>query len=338
MNKHSGTTKRFLLTVLAISLFCLPFTNTAPASEPPQFTKGDVEELMQQLSNWGRWGKNDQLGALNFITKKTRRKAAKLVDEGISVSLARNTDKTASADNSDPFEHKMSASGADPVNGQWCADNYSVSYHGYAHTHIDSLCHVFYGGKMFNGFPQTEVSDQGAPKLSIHNLKEGIFARGILMDIPRLKGLDYLEPGQAIYPEDLEAWEKKARIRVSRGDVLLIRTGRWSRRQKTGPWDMEKQGSAGLHVSCAKWLKDREIAILGSDAASDVLPSGVDGVSHPIHLLSLNSMGIHILDNCDFEALSSEAARQRRWKFLLTAAPIPVTGGTGSPLNPIATF
>ena len=101
---------------------------------------------------------------------------------------------------------------------------------------------------------------------------------------------------------------------------------------------MEKQGSAGLHVSCAKWLKDREIAILGSDAASDVLPSGVDGVSHPIHLLSLNSMGIHILDNCDFEALSAEAGRQRRWKFLLTAAPLPVTGGTGSPLNPIATF
>ena len=105
-----------------------------------------------------------------------------------------------------------------------------------------------------------------------------------------------------------------------------------------GPWDAEKDGLAGLHVSCVKWLKERDVAMLGSDAASDVLPSGVEGFSHPVHLLTLHAMGVHIFDNCDLESLSEAAASRHRWEFLITAAPIPVEGGTGSPLNPIATF
>ncbi|HYE76257.1 MAG TPA: cyclase family protein, partial [Blastocatellia bacterium] len=141
----------------------------------------------------------------------------------------------------------------------------------------------------------------------------------------------------AIYPADLEAWEKRAGIKVGPGDAVFIYTGRWARRAAKGPWDAS-QSLAGIHASCGQWLKDRDIAILGSDGSSDVLPSGIEGVTHPIHLLAIHSMGIHIFDNCDLETLSQAAAQRKRWTFLLSAAPLPITGGTGSPLNPIATF
>src|SRR5262249_970116 len=152
---------------------------------------------------------------------------------------------------------------------------------------------------------QEIVTERGAGKLAITAFKNGIVTRGILMDIPRLKGVDYLEPGSPIYPEDLDVWEKKARIKVGSGDVVFIRTGRWALRAAKGPWPVSK-GSAGLHASCAKWLKSRDVAMLGSDAASDVMPSGVEGVTQPIHTLVLVAMGMPIFDNCDLELLSKE--------------------------------
>ncbi|MGH9628442.1 MAG: cyclase family protein, partial [Bryobacteraceae bacterium] len=217
------------------------------------------------------------------------------------------------------------------------SDSIDVAYHGYGHTHLDALCHIVHNGKMYNGVPESAVTSAGASKLSVFGLRNGIFTRGVLMDIPELKGVAYLEPGTPIYPTDLDAWEKKSGVRVRAGDVILIRTGRWTRRDKSGPWDVGKR-SAGLHVSCARWLKERDVAILGSDAASDVIPSGVEGVEQPVHQLAIVAMGAPILDNCDLEELSKVAKRVNRWEFLLTAAPLAVEGGTGSPLNPIATF
>lgn len=291
---------------------------------------------MKTLSNWGRWGADDQMGAVNLITPKTRRVAAKLVREGISVSMARDVEKETAPDNPKPFLHKMLNVGLNNP-GQFVSDNFQVSYHGYAHSHMDSLCHMAFEGKMYNGFEQAEVVSSGAPKLAVTNYKQGIFARAVLMDIPRLKGVDWLEPGTPIYPADLDAWEKQARVKVRSGDVVLIRTGRWARRDKEGPWDASRK-AAGLHASCAKWLKDRDASILGSDAASDVAPSLVDGVNQPIHQLVIIAMGMPIFDNLDLEAVGREAARLKRWEFLVTAAPLAVTGGTGSPFNPIATF
>jgi len=304
-------------------------------AQSAKVTKDDVERWMKELSNWGRWGSNDELGAINLITAEKRRQAAGLVRAGVSVSLARDVEKEKAADNPQPFLHEMTRSGLDQT--QFSIDRYSVSYHGYAHTHMDSLCHMFHEGKMFNGYTQQEVTPQGAGKLAVLNFKRGIFTRGILMDVPRLKGVESLEPGTPIYPADLEAWEKQAGVKVSAGDVIFIRTGRWALRDAKGPWPAS-QKSAGLHASCARWLKQRDVAALGSDAASDVMPSGVEGVNQPIHQLVLIAMGMPIFDNCDLEALSQEAARQKRWEFLLTAAPLAVGGGTGSPLNPIATF
>ncbi|MCY4536589.1 MAG: cyclase family protein, partial [Bryobacterales bacterium] len=217
------------------------------------------------------------------------------------------------------------------------SDDYQVSYHGYAHTHMDSLCHMAFNGEMYNGFPQAEVVAEGAPKLAVTNFKQGIFARAVLMDIPRLKGVDWLEPGTPIYPADLDAWEQESGAKVQSGDIVLIRTGRWAKRDAEGPWDVSAK-SAGLHASSAQWLKERDAAILGSDAASDVSPSLVDGVNQPIHQLVIIAMGMPIFDNLDLEAVAAEAARQNRWEFLVTAAPMAVGGGTGSPFNPIATF
>ena len=297
-------------------------------------TSAEVEALVTELSNWGRWGKDDQLGALNLITPEKRKQAAKLVREGTSVSLARNVEKQAAVDNPEPFVQTMLPS----ADSQWSLDRYSVAYHGYAHTHLDALCHLFHHGKMYNGFSRDEVGPKGAAKLSIHNAKSGVFTRGILFDIPRLRGVRYLEPGTPIYPEDLDAWENHAGVKVTSGDVIFIRTGRWQRRAVMGPWNVLDPGMPGLHVSCARWLKQRDVAILGSDGASDVIPSGIPGMSHPIHLLVLHAMGMNIFDNCDLDELSEVAEKHKRWEFLLTAAPMPVEGGTGSPLNPLATY
>jgi len=297
--------------------------------------KKDVDKMMKDLSNWGRWGKDDQIGALNLITPAKRKQAAALVRDGISVSLSRDIETEQAVDNPSPFKHEMNRTGADP--GQFSVDTYSVLYHGYAHTHMDSLCHMFYEGKMFNGYPKESIGKDGAAKLSIAGVKNGIFTRGILMDIPRLKGVKYLEPKTPIYPEDLEAWEKQAGIKVGAGDVVFIRTGRWARRAAKGAWNVSSE-SAGLHASCARWLRQRDVAMVGSDAASDVMPSQVEGVVQPIHQLLLISMGVMIFDNCDLEALSAAAAERKRWEFLLTSSPLAVKKGTGSPLNPTAVF
>lgn len=302
----------------------------------PKLTRDDIDKWMESLSNWGRWGKEDQLGTVNLITPAKRKQAAALVREGVSVSLSRDAIKERAVDASSPYGHDMRMSGVNNP-GQFSVDVYTMLYHGYAHTHMDSLCHMFYKGKMYNGFPQETVTSKGAEKLSVLAYKGGIFTRGILIDIPALKGVKYLEPGTPVYPEDLEAWERKAGVRVSSGDVIFLRTGRWARREEKGPWDVATL-SAGLHASCARWLKSRDVAMIGSDAASDVAPSGVDGVNLPIHQLVLIALGTPIFDNCDLEALSAATAKRRRWEFLLTAAPISIPGGTGSPLNPIATF
>jgi kynurenine formamidase len=300
---------------------------TAAARSPRN--AAEFDELFKQVSNWGRWGKDDQLGSANLVTDAKRRRAAALVKSGISVSLAHNAITEKAADNPSPFEHTM--------NPGFFMDTYKVSYHGYAHSHIDALCHILYKDQTYNGYPRAQVNtEKGCTKLGIDNLKNGVITRGILIDIPRLKNVPYLEPGTPIYIEDIEAWEKKAGVTVSSGDAVLVRTGRWARREKLGPWNVA-QSAAGVHASVAPWFKARGVAFAGSDAALDVTPSLVEGNNLPVHTLFINAMGINLLDNQDLEALSAMAAKLNRWEFMLTIAPLPVTGGTGFPLNALAT-
>ena len=296
-------------------------------------TEPEFKRMMKDLSNWGRWGKQDQVGTVNLITAERRREAVKLVTEGFSVSLARDTDKQKAVDNPSPFVQKMSP----PVDGEFNMDEYSIFFHGFAHTHFDALSHVFYEGHMYNGFPQSSVTSKGAQYLAVTAFETGIFARGVLVDIPRLRNVPFLETSNLIYARDLDVWEKETGVHIQSADVVFIRTGRWARRAAKGPWDIGSR-SAGLDPSCAQWLKQRDIAMLGGDAASDAIPSPVAGVNFPIHLLMLVAMGTPMVDQCDLEPLAQAAAQRNRWTFLVTMAPIRATGGTGAPLNPIATF
>ncbi len=327
----------YIIVLAALAGCLLWFDTRSMESETgrPAMTKNDVETMFLKLSNWGRWGKEDELGALNLITPEKRREAAGEVREGISISLAHDAIKK-QVRNSPPFEHRMVETGTNPDSG-YSADIYSVQYHGYTEAHIDALCHVFHQGKMYNGFPQALVTEKGAEKLSVMPMKNGIVSRGVLMDFPRLLGVKYLEGSRAIMPQDLDAWEKSTGVKIGPGDIVLIHTGRWARYAAEGEWDFESN-SAGLDVSCMPWFRERDAAILGSDMALDRMPSGVEGVRMPVHLITIVSMGTPILDNLDLEPLAEAVLQRKRWTFMLTVAPLTVPGGTGSPVNPIAIF
>jgi kynurenine formamidase len=303
-----------------------------PARSAPSVTKADFDRWKSELSNWGRWGKEDQIGALNLITPAKRRQAASLVRDGVSVSLARDADTEKAVDNPDPYEHRMLEIGSDRI---------AVTHHGVAHTHLDSLAHIHYDGVFYNGYkPDPDaVMKNGHTRNSIANLKNGIFTRGVLVDLPRLKGVPYLEPGTPIYASDIEAWEKMAGVKVGPGDALFIRTGRWARRAALGPFDTSRTARrTGPSGTMIPWLRQRDIALLGGDVPPSVAPSDVPGESGAVHDFALVSLGVHVFDNCDLEALAEAAAARKRWEFLLTVAPLPIRGGTGSPVNPIATF
>jgi kynurenine formamidase len=190
---------------------------------------------------------------------------------------------------------------------------------------------------MYNGVPESSLTASGATQLSVDVYRNGIVSRGVIVDIPRLKGLPYLEPGTAIYPDDLDAWEKKTGVKIASGDVVFVRTGRWAYRAQRGPWDIGTR-EAGLDASVAEWFKRRDIAVFGSDGAGDVIPSGIDGVTFPLHSLFLVAMGTPMFDQCDLEEVATAAAARNRWTFLVTAAPLRASGGTGSPVNITATF
>jgi kynurenine formamidase len=318
-----------------VGMMLVEVTTMLHSSEIHTLNKSDVEEMMKTLSNWGRWGKSDELGTLNLITPQKRKAALAEVHEGISISLARNAIKVR-ADFSPPFEHRMIETGQ-TTGAESSSDVYSVQYHGFTQTHLDALCHVFYQGQMYNGFSQQEVTEKGAARLSVINIKNGILTRGVLMDFPRYLGVKYLAGKRAIYPEDLDVYTSRAGIKIEPGDAVFIRTGRWERERSEGSWEF-MQNSAGLHVSCMPWFKQRDVAVMGSDLALDVMPSVVDGITLPVHLITILAIGAPIIDNCDLEELSEALGTRRRSTFLLTVQPLTVEGGTGSPVNPVATF
>ncbi len=330
--------KDYRIGVAAAGLLVVGLVTQAPplgAQAAREVTADTVAQWMTELSNWGRWGDDDEMGALNLITPEKRRAALALATAGVSVSLSHNYLTERALDATSPVGYEML--GPDGP-GPFRSDRYSFAYHGYAHSHMDSLCHMMHDGRMYNGYVRDdEVTAGGCAKLAIINFKQGIVTRGVLLDIARLKGVDHLDPGTPIYVEDLEAWEREAGVTVEPGDILFVRNGRWARRAELGAWETGRE-SAGLHASVAPWLRERGVAMLGADGTNDVLPSGVDGVTQPIHQLTIVAMGMPLFDNLDLEAVAAEAARQNRWEFLLVAAPLAMEAGTGSPLNPLAIF
>ncbi len=309
---------------------------TAPTAQSrPLVTAAQYERWQSELSNWGRWGKEDGLGSLNLITEAKRRQAAQLVRDGVSVSLASDVPLEKLVDAPCPADWAMLTASRTGATDQIAFN----CIHGAGNTHLDAFGHIFFDGKMWNGDDATTAvtKESGAAKGSIHNFRSGIVTRAVLYDMPRLTGRPYLEPGTRIYAEDLEAWEKKAGVRVGPGDALLLRWGRWTRRAKLGPWPIN-DGAAGLDNSVIPWLKKRDVAIIGWETPTYApLPEG-DLPRDALHNFALTILGIPLLDRADFDAVSEAAAARNRWEFMLVIAPLRIPRGTGSPVNPIAVF
>ena len=293
----------------------------------------EVLELHKTLSNWGRWGDRDQLGTLNLITPEKRVASAALVRSGRAASCARSLPTQPAPDNPQPVQHYMIGTATEG----WGGDYFAIAPHGFATSHIDALCHIFHEGKLYNGYPIERVTAHGALELAIHELRDGIVTRGILLDVPRVRGVEFLEPGEPIFPDDLERAESQGGARAESGDVLFVRTGRWLAREARGPRP-PTEGIAGLDASCLPWLHERGVAALGSDGVSDVVPSRVPEVGMPIHTIAIVVMGLHLLDNLQLDGLARACLEEERIEFHLTIAPLILHRGTASPVNPIALF
>jgi kynurenine formamidase len=328
--------------IIAVALSALAAVGLSAQNSPfkpdtsrPLTTQAEFDRWQKEISNWGRWGKDDEMGALNLITPAKRRAAAALVKEGLTVSLASNAATQKDLDVPCPAEWMM-------VSATQGGATDRIAYpciHGAGATHIDSFAHIFFNGLAWNGYPvDTVVSkEKGAIRNSVLNMKNGIVTRAVLFDIPRLKGLPYLEPGTRVFPEDLEAWEKKAGVKVGAGDALLFRWGRWARRAKLGPWAID-EGAAGFDNSVIPWLKQRDVSLIAWETPGYVPQPPGDLPRLALHNFALTMLGIMLIDRTDLEAASEAAAARNRWEFMLSVAPLPIPYGTGSPVNPLAMF
>jgi kynurenine formamidase len=312
---------------------------TAGGSQPGArtMTEAEFHALYERLRRQLHWGPDDRLGALNYLTPAQVLAAAGEVKLGLRVSLASPIESVVTPDNPDPAVHEMTgtAADADPGGLSFATDRIAMNVHGDADSHIDALCHVMFDMQLYNGVPADRVSDRGASELSVGVAGDGIVGRGVLLDIPRVRGTEWLEPGDDVTVDDVLAAEREQQVTIGRGDLLFVRVGHRRMRDKMGPWDAAA-ARAGLHPSVVPLLAEREIAVLGSDSNNDTAASAVDGVDFPVHVLAIAGLGIHLLDYLQFEDLMPLCAEHGRWSFLCVIAPLRLTHGTGSPVNPIA--
>jgi kynurenine formamidase len=298
-------------------------------------TEAEFRSLYERLRGQVPWAPDDRRGALNHLGPAQIRAAAGEVRLGRTVSLAAPVENQVSADNPDPAQHRMvqAPGGADGL--EFAADRIAMNIHGNADSHIDALCHVAFDGSLYNGVPASAVTSSGAVELSIAVAGGGIVGRGVLLDIPRSRGVPWLEPGDHVTLGDITAAERGQEVRIGRGDILLVRVGHRLRRRERGPWDAAA-ARAGLHPSVLPLLAERRIAVLGSDGNNDTAPSAVDGVDFPVHVLAINALGMQLLDYLEFNELVPLCEEAGRWTFLCVIAPLRLPTGTGSPVNPIA--
>ena len=338
-----------LLPAWFFGIFCQPVsgqtegpTTTTSAANPAATspaTPADYLRWRNEFKNWGRWGPDDQRGTTNLITAEKVLTTVKLVKAGMVVSLAHTVPMKADAEVPAGSVFHRITNGIGEFN---TTDTYQVSYHGLALSHMDAFCHFFLEGKMYNGYSVAEniTPETGCKKDDVMAWRDGIVTRAVLYDLPQLKSVDWIEPGTPIMRADLEAWEKKAGVKAGPGDVILLYVGRWKRRAALGP---VAGRVAGYHPDVVPWIKEREVAFIGHDFNIDWNPrpgwGAAEGIPvNPVHQAVLNWMGVSIIENLDLEQAVETARRLNRYEFMLTFAPIPVPGGTGSPINPLAVF
>jgi len=288
-----------------------------------EVTKEQYDTWMTQLSNWGRWGDDDQRGALNLITAAKRVDAARLVETGRVVSMARTMTIERLEDPDQASANRPpvlvgSVRNVFDMNTEdgYFWERYEIEYHGSAVSHLDALCHVAYNGKVYNGrnFEDVASTADGCTELGVVNLQDGLVTRGVLIDMP----------GKAVRRQDIEAWEAETGITISAGDALFLRTGR----------DVGQMG--GYHPSLLPFFKERDIALLGADVPQE--GGAVEGVAIPVHFFTLVALGVHLFDNLGLEDLARTANELNRWEFMFMASPHVVPNGAGSAINPLAVF
>ncbi len=297
-----------------------------------------IRDYLRTHNNWGRWGDDDQLGALNLITDEHRRAAAALVHTGRAVSMSRVVPKTPAANNLRPAQHFVLRE------AQGLTDYYGIEYHGTASTHIDALCHLFdHEFRAWGGRKADDVmGSRGATWGGIEHWNKGLITRGVLIDIPRLRGEPYVAQDRPVSADELYAAVAAQGIEVRPGDAIVVYSGRdrWDAEQAV-LWgaDRDETGAIrrpGLEPSCLRFIRETDCAILAWDML-DLLPHPWGVNPWNVHS-ALFAFGVALIDNCDLGDLALACREEGRDEFMLMAAPLPVVGGTGSPANPIALF
>jgi kynurenine formamidase len=301
----------------------------------PAVSRREFDALFESVRAWGRWAPADR-GAWNRVTADHVRRAMVEVRSGTVVPMALPWNTRPGPDNRKPALHHMTDLGdVESPEPSTHKDFIAVDYHGKGVTHLDALCHIAYRGQLYDGRTAHEVVDAAGARFGAVSALGPLVTRGVLLDLPAVLGVGWLEPGQAVHDRDVVAAEQALDVTIGEGDAVLLRSGHVRRRGELGAWDADA-ASAGFHVDAVPLLAERGIALLGGDGDSDVRPSPVDGVHSPVHALAVAAMGVPLLDNLDLEALSTEAAEAGRYEFLLVVAPLNVPGGTGSPVSPVA--
>lgn len=312
--------------------------STDPSEVPPAVppvSRREFDALFASVRTWGRWDPADR-GAWNRVTPDHVRRAATLVRDGTAVPLGLPWDTRPGPDNARPALHHMTDLGdVEPPEPAAHKDFLAVDYHGKAVSHLDALSHIAYRGLLYGGRPAREAIGSGGARFGSVSALGPLVTRGVLLDLPVVLGVDWLEPGHAVRARDVLAAERALGAGIDEGCAVLLRSGRFRRRRALGPWDVDA-ASAGFHVDAMPLLAERAISLLGADGDSDVRPSPVEGLHSPVHALAVAAMGVPLLDNLDLEALSAACAEAGRYEFMIVVSPLDVPGGTGSPVNPVA--
>ena len=307
---------------------------------PDDPSEDEVIGYMQLLDDRARWGLGNELGTLNLITPETRLRALSTVRDGLTIGCARPIVIEPDAEDViDPPIHEIVET--HPMTDRapritTASDRFGLPGHGVTITHVDSLSHFQVDGLAYHGpwSDQRTAGDDPMPG-SVDALRDGILTRGVLVDMAAARAVPFLAAGEGVRPADIEAWEAVHDVRLEPGDALLLRTGWAGRRATLGPYPGRKP-RPGLHAAMLPWLHERGVAVVVSDAAHDVVPSGYARMPMPIHTVGLRAMGLCLVDNADLDSLAAACAARDRWTCLFILAPLRLVNGTGSPVTPLA--
>lgn len=292
-----------------------------------------LRSLIDRVSNEGRWGPEDELGTLNHITPERVVAAVRLVRTGEVVSLAHDIDTHRTEKNRFPATHMMIYMGPEAVTA---ADQVTIVPHSFTVTHVDAVSHGVLDGRVYNGRRASEVVQRtGLTRGSVLAMSSGFVTRGVLLDVAAAHGVDWLDAGTAVTPDDLDRASKHGGIAVGPGDAVIVRVGLGAREGVLGAEDVTVR--AGLVPECLQWMYERDVAVYGGDCF-DLLPGADPDIPWAFHQIGLAAMGLALVDNMEVEVLAGTCRRERRWEFLLAVSPLRIPGGTGSPVNPLAVF